>query len=322
MEEKQEITADKKNHQSPYLSIVVPVCNEQENLAHLYSRLKKTLDSLNSSYEIIFIDDGSRDKSWDILEDFRNKDNLIKIFQFNRNYGQHTAILAGFELSRGEVIVTIDADLQNPPEEIPKLLKEIENGHDVVGGLRKNRKDPFLRKFISKVGNKVLAKITGIKLKDYGCMLRAYRKEVVKRICDVNEFSSFFIPALAYTYANNLIEIVVEHNERLEGKSKYNLLKLAKLNFDILTSFSLIPIQIITLLGFFIGLTGGTFGGILILLKIFFNASNGFLTLISILAAFTGLQVFLLGLIGEYIGRIYVEVRKRPRYIINEKNNS
>lgn len=322
MEEKQEIKSDKNNQQTPYLSIVIPVYNEEENLILLYSRLKKTLDSLNSSYEIIFIDDGSRDKSWSILENFRNKDNLVKTFQFNRNYGQHTAILAGFELSRGDVIVTIDADLQNPPEEITKLLKEIENGHDVVGGLRKKRKDPFLRKFISKIGNKVLAEITGINLKDYGCMLRAYRKEVVKRICDVNEFSSFFIPALAYTYANNLIEIVVEHNERHEGKSKYNLLKLAKLNFDILTSFSLIPIQIITLFGIFTGLAGGALGVLLVILDIFMDVSNKILTMVSILAIFTGLQVFLLGLIGEYIGRIYIEVRKRPRYIINERNNS
>ncbi len=322
MEEKEEIKLVRDNQKPLYLSVVIPVYNEEENLILLYSRLKKTLDSLNSSYEIIFIDDGSRDKSWSILENFRNKDNLVRTFQFNRNYGQHTAILAGFELSRGEVIVTIDADLQNPPEEITKLLKEIENGHDVVGGLRKKRKDPFFRKFISKLGNKVLAKITGIHLKDYGCMLRAYRKEVVKRICDVNEFSSFFIPALAYTYANNLIEIVVEHNERHEGKSKYNLLKLAKLNFDILTSFSLIPIQVITLFGIFTGLAGGVLGGILFILDIFMDVSNRFLTLVSILAIFTGIQVFLLGLIGEYIGRIYVEVRRRPRYIINERNNS
>ena len=322
MEDKQEIKSERNNQQPLYLSVVVPVFNEEDNLIHLYSRLKKTLDSLNSSYEIIFIDDGSRDKSWNILEDFRNKDNLVKTFQFNRNYGQHTAILAVFELSKGDIIVTIDADLQNPPEEITKLLKEIEKGHDVVGGLRKKRKDPFFRKFISKLGNKVLAKITGINLKDYGCMLRAYRREVVKRICDVNEFSSFFIPALAYTYANNLIEIPVEHNERYEGKSKYNLLRLAKLNFDILTSFSLIPIQVITLFGIFTGLGGGFIGIVLIILDIFMDISNNILTMVSILAIFTGLQVFLLGLIGEYIGRIYVEVRKRPRYIINERNNS
>ena len=299
-----------------YLSVVIPVFNEQENLETLYSRLKPTLENLKTSYEIIFIDDGSMDKSWIILEEIKKKDNSVKTFQFNRNYGQHTAILAGFELSKGEVIVTIDADLQNPPEEIPKLLKEIENGHDVVGGWRKNRKDPFFRKFISQMGNKVLARITGIKLKDYGCMLRAYKREVVERICEVNEFSSFFIPALAYTYSNNLIEIVVDHNQRQEGKSKYNLLKLAKLNFDILTSFSLIPIQLITLLGVFIALFGGLFGLILILVKIFFNASSGILSLISIFSVFTGILTFFLGLIGEYIGRIYLEVRRRPRYII------
>lgn len=307
-----------KSDNDIYVSIVVPVYNEEENLDNFIKELLSVLSSLKKSYEIIFINDGSSDSSWEILEQIKNDNSNIRIYRFARNYGQHTAIFAGFELTRGKIIITIDADLQNPPEEIPRFIKMVEDGHDSVGGWRKNRHDPFFRKIVSKAGNIVLNRITGIKLNDYGCMLRAYRKDVVRSMIELNEFSSFFIPALAFRYSKNPAEIAVEHRERERGVSKYNAMNLLKLNFDILTNSSLLPLQAITLLG--IILTGlGFFSTTALLAISFFHKSITLLhVMISLLFTLLGIEAVLIGLVGEYVGRTYYQVRGKPRYVISK----
>ena len=315
------MTNDKRENKI-YLSVVVPVYNEEENIEIFTKELSGVLSSLKKSHEIIFINDGSTDSSWEILKKTRRENSNIKIYRFARNYGQHTAIFAGFELARGEIILTIDADLQNPPEEIPRFIKKIEEGHDSVGGWRKNRHDPFFRKIVSKAGNVVLNRLTGIKLNDYGCMLRAYRKDVVKRITELNEFSSFFIPALTFRYSKNPTEIEVEHRERERGVSKYNALNLLKLNFDILTNSSLLPLQAITLLGIIATGLGFILTGTLFISSFFYKSITIIHIMISILFTFLGIEALLIGCVGEYVGRIYYEVRGKPHYLISKYNHT
>src|SRR5579872_6633159 len=191
---------------SPYLSVVIPVFNEQENLHDLYQSLQRVLGSLGKTYEIVFVDDGSVDQSLALLRGLQAKDPLVVIVEFSRNFGQHAAIFAGFDQARGDVIVTLDADLQNPPEAIPILLQKIDEGHDVVGGWREDRQDPLYRKWASKIVNQIISRSTGVKLRDYGCMLRAYRRDIVEQILKCSEISSF-IPALANTFARSIAEV-------------------------------------------------------------------------------------------------------------------
>ncbi len=300
-----------------YLSVVIPVYNESANLDHLCSRLLPVLDGLGKTYEVIFTNDGSRDNSQEILNRLHaNRPDVIRVIQFARNYGQHPAIMAGFELAQGEVIVTLDADLQNPPEEIPKLLALIEAGHDVVGGYRGTRLDSAYRKFISKVSNMVRARITKIEMKDQGCMLRAYRRNIIRLIVESNE-STPFITALAQYFANNPAEVEVAHEERHGGVSNYNLYKLIRYNFDLFTGFSLVPLQMFTILGMILSVLSGVLVIVLALRRIFIGPeSEGLFTLFGIMFLLVGVAITGLGIIGEYVGRIYLEVRQRPRYVI------
>jgi undecaprenyl-phosphate 4-deoxy-4-formamido-L-arabinose transferase len=303
---------------SAYVSVVIPIYNEEENIPSLHRRLTETMGKLGMSYEIIIIDDGSSDRSVELINGFACKDPHVRLIEFNRNYGQHAAVFAGFEHSKGEIVVTLDADLQNPPEEIPKLIHKVEEGYDIVGGLRGMRRDSALRKIPSWLVNRFIARATGVRLKDYGCMLRAYRRVVVDQIVRCNEISSF-IPTLANSFARSVTEIEVAHAERRRGKSKYNLRRLLKLNFDLVTGFSLFPIQLISGLGILIALLGIGFGILLMVLRFIYGAvwaAQGVFTLFAILFVFVGIQLLAMGLIGEYIGRIYAEVRNRPRYVI------
>jgi undecaprenyl-phosphate 4-deoxy-4-formamido-L-arabinose transferase len=298
------------------ISVVVPVYNEEENIPSLHRRLAETMERLGRSYELIFVDDGSSDRSAGVIAGLAGKDTRTRLIEFNRNYGQHAAVFAGFEHSRGEIVVTLDADLQNPPEEIPKLISKIEEGYDIVGGLRGHRRDSILRKVPSWLVNRFIARATGVRLKDYGCMLRAYRRMVVDQIVRCNEISSF-IPTLATSFARSVTEIEVAHEERRRGKSKYNLRRLLKLNFDLITGFSLFPIQLISALGIIIALLGMAFGLFLFIRRIFQGPEvEGVFTLFALLFVFVGIQLLAMGLIGEYIGRIYAEVRNRPLYVI------
>jgi len=300
-----------------YLSVVIPVYNEAANLDHLCSRLLPVLDKLGKPYEVVFTNDGSRDNSQQILARLHAAHpDTIRVIQFARNYGQHPAIMAGFEQAKGDVVVTLDADLQNPPEEIPKLLALIDAGHDVVGGYRAERLDSGWRKFISKMSNIVRAKITKIEMRDQGCMLRAYKREIIQLIVNTRE-SAPFITALAQYFANNPAEVEVAHEERHGGVSNYNLYKLIRYNFDLFTSFSLVPLQLFTIFGMACSGLSGLLVFYMFLRRIFLGPeAEGVFTLFAIMFLLVSVTITGLGIIGEYVGRIYLEVRQRPRFVI------
>ncbi|HQE79997.1 MAG TPA: glycosyltransferase [Syntrophorhabdaceae bacterium] len=303
----------------PYVSVLIPVLNEEESLLELNERLLKVMEGMKKPYEIIYINDGSTDNTPYILERFHNENKNIKIIEFNRNYGQHMALFGGFEYAKGDIIITIDADLQNPPEEIPKLVAKMEEGYEVVGTYRKDRKDSIFRTIPSYIVNKITARLVGVRLRDYGCMLRAYRKDIVEYMKMCPESSSF-IPALANTFAKKIVEIEVDHEERKKGKTKYSILKLFQLNFDLMTNFSLLPIQFIGMVGIVIALLGVSFAVFLFIRRLIVGPeSEGLFTLFAILFFFIGIQILALGIIGEYIGRIYQEVRRRPRFIVKRE---
>ncbi|MGH9443795.1 MAG: glycosyltransferase [Thermoanaerobaculia bacterium] len=298
-------------------SVVIPIYNEEENLPLLLSRLIPVLDSTGRRFEILFVDDGSRDGSLPLLKAFaREQAGRVRVLELARNFGQHPAILAAFQQSRGDVVVTLDADLQNPPEEIPKLLAKMDEGYDVVGGIRRNRHDSFFRRIASRMVNRVTGAITGMKLSDYGCMLRAYSREVVEEINSCEE-NATFIPALAQSFSRRPTEVEVAHAERAAGASKYSLYRLVRLNFDLMTGFSVVPLQIFTLFGFFVAAGGVAFGIFLGIRRLIVGAEvEGVFTLFAILFTVVGILLAGLGIVGEYIGRIYQEVRRRPRFSI------
>jgi undecaprenyl-phosphate 4-deoxy-4-formamido-L-arabinose transferase len=301
------------------ISVLVPILNEEESLLELNERLNKTLETLGRTYEIIYINDGSTDSTQQILEEFHRQNNHIRVVEFNRNYGQHMALFAGMERSLGDIVITIDADLQNPPEEIPKLVAKIDEGYEVVGTYRRDRKDSIFRTLPSHIVNLITAKLVGLKLRDYGCMLRAYNRDIIDSMNMCAEAASF-IPALAATFARKVIEIDVRHEARKKGTTKYSLFRLLHLNFDLMTGFSLLPIQFIGVLGVIIALVGIAFAVFLIIRRLIVGPEvEGVFTLFAINFVFMGVMIFALGVIGEYIGRIYQQVRGRPRFIVKKE---
>jgi undecaprenyl-phosphate 4-deoxy-4-formamido-L-arabinose transferase len=300
------------------VSVVIPVYNEESNLRVLLDRILPVMQGLGKRFEIIFIDDGSRDNSLVLLHEFTKKEQ-VKVVELTRNYGQHAAIMAGFSICRGDIVITMDADLQNPPEEIPRLIKIMEEGnYDVVGTIRKSRQDSFFRILPSRIINMVARKITGVGMHDWGCMLRAYRRKVVERMIQCHEHATF-IPALATVFGKRVTEIEVSHEERFGGTSNYPLRKLVNLQFDLVASFSYFPIKLIMYGGILLSFLGVCFGAVLAVARLAYGAAwaaYGVFTLFAILFVFVGLQFFALGVLGEYIGRIYLEVRKRPEYVI------
>jgi undecaprenyl-phosphate 4-deoxy-4-formamido-L-arabinose transferase len=300
----------------PYITIVIPVYNEEGNLRPLFARLHPVMQNLGKPFEIIFTDDGSRDQSLNILKGFAKEFPEVKVVEFNGNFGQHMAILAAFEKSAGDIVVTLDADLQNPPEEIPKLVAEMEKGHDVVGSIRRKRQDTLFRRIASRLVNVVTRKMTGMRMSDYGCMLRAYHRGIIDNINRCQETTTF-IPALAQTFATNPGEVEVAHAERTEGESKYSLYKLIRLNFDLMTGFSVVPLQLFAFFGIITALFSLGFAVFLLIRRFIVGAEvEGVFTLFAILFFFIGITIFGIGIVGEYVGRVYQEVRKRPRYVI------
>ncbi|MDW5417141.1 MULTISPECIES: glycosyltransferase [unclassified Iodobacter] len=302
---------------NPIVSVVVPVYNEEDGLQALFDRIYPALDALNTPYEILFINDGSRDRSAGILSaQYDKRPDVTRVIMFNGNFGQHRAILAGFEHSRGERIVTLDADLQNPPEDIGTLLVEMDKGHDYVGSIRRQRNDSWWRHVASRSMNNLREKLTKIKMTDQGCMLRAYSRRIIDTINQCQEMHTF-IPALAYSFSQNPTEVVVGHEERFAGESKYSLYSLIRLNFDLMTGFSILPLQLFSMLGIFVSLGSGALFLLLVLRRIFMGPEvGGLFTLFAIAFFLIGIALFGIGLLGEYIGRIYHEVRQRPRYLI------
>jgi len=306
----------------PDVSVVVPVFNEAENLPGLHERLAAALGGLRRSYDIWYVDDGSTDGSLDLLRRIARQDPHVGVIELTRNFGQHAAVLAGFGASHGAIVVTLDADLQNPPEEIPRLVAKIDEGNEVVGTWREDRHDPAFRRAASRVINRLTSAAVGVDMHDYGCMLRAYRRHVVDQIVDCDERSSF-IPALANSLAKRTAEIEVGHAERAGGTSKYNMLRLLRLFFDLITGFSLLPIQLMSVTGILVALVGMGFGVFLLIRRFFVGPEvEGVFTLFAILFVFIGILILAVGLVGEYVGRIYLEVRRRPTYRIRAIHQS
>jgi undecaprenyl-phosphate 4-deoxy-4-formamido-L-arabinose transferase len=312
-----EKTAKKKTAGGPELSVVIPVYNEQESLTTLFKRLYPALDALKRKYEIVFVDDGSADRSAAMLRNqFEKRQDVTRVVLLQSNFGQHAAILAGFHASRGRVVVTLDADLQNPPEEIGNLLKKMDEGYDYVGTIRRKRHDIWWRKTASRMMNRLRERITKVKMTDQGCMLRAYARHVIDAINSTSEINTF-IPALAYLYSLKPIEIEVEHDERVAGESKYSLYKLIRLNFDLVTGFSVVPLQVFSFIGVLIAGSSLLLFIYIMLRRILYGPEEqGIFTLFAIVFFFIGILLFGIGLLGEYIGRIYQEVQRRPRFLI------
>lgn len=301
------------------VSVVIPVFNEEAQVEELLRRCLATLRGRKWAFEIVLVDDGSSDRSLELMEKAveANPGEVVCVV-LNRNYGQHAAVLAGFEEARGDLIVTIDADLQNPPEEVPKLVDKALEGYDVVGSIRIQRDDSLLRRMPSFITNKMIQLVTKTKMRDHGCMLRAYRRNIVAAMLACNERSTF-IPVLANSFARRTAEVEVEHASRASGKSKYGFWKLINLQFDLLTSMTTLPLRLLSILGGAISVCGIGFGLFLLLMRLVYGAewaAQGVFTLLAILFTLMGLQFIGMGLLGEYIGRIYHDVRARPRSFV------
>ncbi len=299
------------------LSVVIPIYNEEKGLDALFKRLYPALDDLGVLYELILVDDGSRDRSAAMLrEQFTARPDVTRVILLAVNAGQHMAIKAGFEHTRGQAVVTLDADLQNPPEEITKLLAKMKEGFDYVGGYRKERQDSFFRRYASRFLNRLRERTTRIQMRDQGCMLRAYSRNIVDAINHTQEVN-LFIPALAYLYARRPTDVEVAHEERAAGESKYSLSSLMRLNFDLMTGYSRAPLQFFTWLGMMTSGVAAFFVLVLLYRRIFIGPeAEGLFTLFGITLFLVGIALFGLGLLGEYVGRIYQQVQSRPRYLV------
>jgi glycosyltransferase involved in cell wall biosynthesis len=306
------------------LSIVIPIYNEEENIQILHEKLKEALEPLEKEYEILFVDDGSADRTLSILEEIQAKDKHVVVLSLRRNFGQTAAFAAGFDFARGDVIVTMDGDLQNDPADIPKLL-ELIKGNDLVSGWRKKRKDPFFtRRLPSIAANWLISKVTGVKLHDYGCSLKAYRRDVIKNLKLYGEMHRF-IPAVASWYGVRIAEVETVHYPRLRGKSKYGISRTIKVVLDLITvkflqSFSTKPIQFFGPVGVISGLFGFLISLYLASDKLFFGRDIGGrpLLLLGALLIIVGIQLIGMGLLGEMLVRVYHESQRKPIYVIKK----
>ncbi len=314
---------DDDSNKIDFISVVIPVYNEEATLDELIKRCLESCEKTNKKFEIILIDDGSSDNSVKMMKK-ASEDNPGKLISvlLNRNYGQHSAIMAGFSQCEGDLIITLDADLQNPPEEIPRIVEAAEAGNDVIGTRRVNRQDTLFRRVASFIVNKAAQKATGVKMTDYGCMLRGYRKHIVEAMLMCHERSTF-IPVLGNSFARNTIQIDVAHSERVAGDSKYSLWKLINLQFNLLTCMTTFPLRVLSIVGGGVSCCGILLG-IYILVRRFMLgdawSAQGVFTLFAISFIFSGFQLVGMGLLGEYIGRIYDDVRARPKYFIQSVN--
>jgi len=301
----------------PKLSVVIPVYNEEPVLPTLFARLYPALDALKVAYEIVFVNDGSKDRSVALLrQQFSLRPKETRVVMFHANFGQHSAVMAGLAYARGAYVVTLDADLQNPPEEIGKLVDMLDQGYDYVGTIRQQRQDSLWRRTFSKAINKIREWITPVRITDQGCMMRGYARSVVTALNQTREVNTF-IPALASLYAMNQIEVPIAHEERFAGRSKYSMYSLVRLNFDLITGFSVVPLQLFSMVGMAVSLLSALLFVVLLVRRIFVGSeAEGLFTLFSLAFLLIGVALFGIGLLGEYVGRIYAQVRERPRYLV------
>jgi undecaprenyl-phosphate 4-deoxy-4-formamido-L-arabinose transferase len=303
------------------VSIVVPVLNESENLPELIRRVTSAGQALRCEWELIIVDDGSTDDTSSVAgaAAAANASHIV-VVTLNRNYGQHTAIVAGFTHARGDVVVTLDGDLQNPPEEIPRLVAGIEEGADVVSTVRRKRADTWFRVYASRLMNTLMSKATGVYTRDFGSMLRAYRRDIIDAVLACNERNTY-VPALANSFAGRISEITVEHAERHAGRSKYRAWSLINLYYNVLVSSTTTPLRLLSMVGGVLALLGLVFGALLLALRFVYGpdwAAQGVFTIFAVLFLFLGIQLFGMGLLGEYVGRISRDVQARPRFIVKQ----
>lgn len=304
--------------EAPEISIVVPLYNEEENVDELTTRLLKTMDDFGRSYEIIYVDDGSRDRTAALARKwFEKRPDILRVITFNGNYGQYVAILCGFGHVRGQKIVTIDADMQNLPEEIPMLINKMDEGYDLVGGYRLKRHDNFFRTYASKLINWLRAHMTGIQMRDHGCMLRAYKRFIIDEVVKTRETSTF-ITALAQKFAGNPIDIGVTHQERRAGTSKYSLYKLIRITFDLMTGFSLAPLQGFTIIGMGVSFIGTIYFLVEVFKKLFGHHYQTYGLHFAFVFLLLSILIFGVGILGEYLGRTYFAVCEHPKFVIKD----
>jgi undecaprenyl-phosphate 4-deoxy-4-formamido-L-arabinose transferase len=301
----------------PRLSVVIPVYNEEAVLPALFERLYVSLDALQLSYEIVFVNDGSKDRSVALLrEQFARRPRETRVVLFHANFGQHSAIMAGFSYARGEYVITLDADLQNPPEEIGKLVDKLKEGFDYVGTIRRQRQDVLWRRLFSRAINNLRERITPVRITDQGCMMRGYARSVVTALNHTREINTF-IPALAALYAMRPVEVPIAHEERHAGQSKYSMYSLIRLNFDLITGFSVVPLQLFSMIGMAVATMSALLVAYLFVRRLIVGPeAEGVFTLFGVVFFLIGVALFGIGLLGEYVGRIYAQVRERPRYIV------
>ena len=311
-----------------HISIVIPAYNEEDNIPILYEKLKGVLERLGREYEIIFVDDGSVDRTWERLKEIAEKDQRVKLIRFRKNYGQTAAMYAGFQHATGEVIITLDADLQNDPEDIPTLLQKLEEGYDIVSGWRKDRKDPFLsRRLPSMIANWIISKVTGVELHDYGCTLKAYRADIVKRLELYGDMHRF-LPALTKRLGAKITEIPVRHHPRLYGKSKYGIGRTVRVILDIflvkfLNEYINKPMYVFGTVGFALLSLGLPMLFYLLFIKLFLDEEIGRrpLLILSVLFTLAGIQLLSTGIIAELLVRIYYRTKEDKPFVVEEKVN-
>ncbi len=309
-----------KKNTDIYLSVVIPVYNEEECLETMYKRLTAVLDKIDKPTEIIYTNEGTKARSSENLKDIlERRPHQIRVIEFNGNFGQHMAIMAAFERARGEVVINLDADLQNPPEEIPRFLEKYEEGYDYIGSIRDDRKDSYiLRSLPSKMINKLRGKVTDIHITDQGCMMRLYARRIVDLITQCDEASTF-ITALGYRFSTNPTELVIRHDAREEGDSKYDAYRLIRVTFDLFTGFSMAPLHVFTAFGFLVSALSGLLVAYMVGRRLIIGPeAEGMFTLFAILFFLISVAITGIGIVGEYVGRIYEVVRKRPRFLIKE----
>ncbi len=313
---------------SNYLSVVIPAYNEEDNIPILYEKLKGVLERLGREYEVIFVDDGSVDRTWEVLKEIAEKDQRVKLIRFRKNYGQTAAMYAGFQHASGEVVITLDADLQNDPEDIPNLLQKLEEGYDIVSGWRKDRKDPFLsRKVPSMIANWIISKVTGVELHDYGCTLKAYRSGIIKKLELYGDMHRF-LPALTKRLGAKITEIPVKHHPRVYGKSKYGIGRTVRVILDIflvkfLNEYINKPMYIFGTFGFILLSLGLVALFYLVFLKLFLDQDIGRrpLLILSVLFILAGIQFISTGILAELLVRIYYRTKEDKPFVVEEKVN-